>query len=103
LTRSVIKLRRESSDRFALGKNRDMGCQHVTRSVRLRSIFCSQDWFLEFVQRREAEQISASISVRWEPDGIFADHTPELSHSIKKLGIRMTVAQLFRNIPSDGC
>jgi hypothetical protein len=48
VTRSVIELRRESSEPFALGKNRDMGCQDGTRSVRLRSIFCSQDWFLEF-------------------------------------------------------
>ena len=47
-TRSVIKLRRESSERIAFGKNRDMGRQDGTRSVRLRSIFCSQDWFLQF-------------------------------------------------------
>src|SRR5260370_23851333 len=35
-SRSVIKLSRESSERFALGKNRDMGI----RSARLRSVFC---------------------------------------------------------------
>src|SRR6516225_4632689 len=31
-TRSVIKLSRESSERFTLGKNRDMGCQDGIRS-----------------------------------------------------------------------
>jgi hypothetical protein len=36
----VIKLSRESSERFAFGKNRDMGGQDRTRSVRLRSVFC---------------------------------------------------------------
>jgi hypothetical protein len=35
-TRSVIKLSRESSERLALGKNREMGCQDGLRSVRLR-------------------------------------------------------------------
>jgi hypothetical protein len=39
-TRSVIKLSRESSERFALGKNRDMGCQDGVRSAGLRSVFC---------------------------------------------------------------
>ena len=39
-TRSVIKLSRESTERFALGKNRDMGCQDGIRSARLRSVFC---------------------------------------------------------------
>ena len=29
-------------------------------------------------KRREAEQISASISVRWEPDRIFAYHNVKL-------------------------
>src|SRR5215469_15219595 len=34
------QLSRESSEPFALGKNRDMGCQDGIRSARLRSVFC---------------------------------------------------------------
>jgi hypothetical protein len=45
-------------------------CQDCTGSTR-RSIFCSQDWFLGLPSGK-AEQLSASISVRWETDGIFA-------------------------------
>ena len=45
-TRSVIKLSRESSERLALGKNRDMGCQDRTGSVRLKSIYCQPGCFL---------------------------------------------------------
>jgi hypothetical protein len=55
-----------------------MGFEDGTVSVRLNVIFCPQDWFLGFPsvgKPREAEQLSASISVRWEPDGIFAYHS----------------------------
>ena len=40
-----------------------MGCQ----AVRLRRIFCQPGWFLGFPSAREAEQTSASISVRLRP------------------------------------
>jgi hypothetical protein len=40
-------------------KNRNMACQDCTGSARLRSIFCSQDWFLGFLAWK-AEQISAT-------------------------------------------
>jgi len=39
-SRSVINLSGESSERFAFGKNRDIGGQDGTGSVRLRSVFC---------------------------------------------------------------
>jgi hypothetical protein len=39
VTRSVIKISRESSERLAFGKNRSMGFQDGTGSVRLRRIF----------------------------------------------------------------
>jgi hypothetical protein len=50
--RSVIKLSRKCSERFAFGKNRNMGCQDGTRSVRPKGIYCSQDWFLGFPSER---------------------------------------------------
>jgi hypothetical protein len=36
--------------------------------VRNFAIFCQRSWFLGFSDAMEAEQISVSISVRWEPD-----------------------------------
>src|ERR1700741_4793561 len=71
--RSVIKLSIESSERFAFRGNRDMGCQDGTRSVRLRN-FLFAGLVFGVCQRRESEEISASISVRWKPDRIFAYH-----------------------------
>ena len=53
-----------------------MGCQNGTVSVRLNAIFYTQDWFFGASYRGKAEQISTSISVRWEPDGILAYHRP---------------------------
>jgi hypothetical protein len=51
--RSLIKLSRECSQRLAFGKNRNMGCQDGTRSVRPKNIYCSQDWFLGFPSVRK--------------------------------------------------
>jgi hypothetical protein len=48
-TRSVIKLSRESSDCFAFERNRNVGCQDGTRSVRLRSIFSGRIGFGGFL------------------------------------------------------
>ena len=50
-----------------------MGCQDGTGSVRLRSIFCQRGWFPGFPCAMP-NKISASNSVRWEPDRIFAYH-----------------------------
>jgi hypothetical protein len=47
-SRSVIKLSRESSERLAFGKNRNMGSQDGTGSVGLRSIFHQRSRFLWF-------------------------------------------------------
>jgi len=73
-TRSVIKLSKESSERFALGKNRDMGCQDGIRSAQLRSVFCQAGLASCVFLAQEGRQISANISARWEPVGIFAYH-----------------------------
>ena len=44
MTRSVIKISRESSERLAFGKNRSMGFQDGTWSVMLMGIFCQPSW-----------------------------------------------------------
>jgi hypothetical protein len=51
-----------------------MVCQDRTRSVRLRSVFCQAGPASRVFKRSEAEQISANLTVRWDPDGIFAHH-----------------------------
>jgi hypothetical protein len=48
-TRSVIKLSRESTERLAFGKNRDMGSQDGTGSVGLRNIFCRRIGYWGFI------------------------------------------------------
>jgi hypothetical protein len=62
-TRSVIKLSRESSERFALGKNRSMGFQDGTGSVRLRGIFSQPSWLPGFSKfRKSNKQVPTSLS-----------------------------------------
>src|SRR6516165_6881515 len=73
-TRSVIKLSRESSERFALGKNPDMGCQDGIRSAQLRSVSCRVGLASCVFLAQGSRQISANISARWETDGIVAYH-----------------------------
>jgi hypothetical protein len=46
-------------------KNRNLGCQDGTRSVRLRSTFHQRGWFPRFPCVKP-NKISASISIRWE-------------------------------------
>jgi hypothetical protein len=53
VTRSVIKISRESSRRLAFGKNRSMGFQDGTGSVRLRVIFCQPSWLPGFSKSRK--------------------------------------------------
>ena len=81
-TRSVVKLSREFSQSLAFGKNRNMGCQDGTRSVRLKSIYCSQDWFWGFPSiRKPNKYVPASLS-----DGSrmeFLRTTTAIGHSLR--------------------